>query len=59
MSYWFSEWCKLKEQLSEMESQGRQDAASKIRNIMISYWNRLSPTEQKELAERFITERTL
>lgn len=52
----YSEYVKYKKRVDEYEKNGEGESktCAKARSIAISYWNALTPTQQKEIAEKYI-----
>ncbi len=58
--YYVDEYIKIKQQVEALESRGEGESKNchKLRSILIQHWNRMTAAQQKEIANKYISERT-
>ena len=57
--FYYNEYVEYKTQIEKMEAKGDGDskACHKLRATAIGFWNKLLPSQQREIAEKYIPER--
>ncbi len=58
--YYVNEYIKIKEQIDALEKRGEGESkkCGQLRSILIQNWNKMTAVQQKEIANKYISERT-